>query len=334
MYINSVAQAGMTGQVQYVVLPAHSSVSQIRPVLQGQGYAGQAVPQTASPQQYQSYVVSPTQTPYQQFPYGAISKDVTSSVIQQHPRSQTPPTPPQTASPVVASQFLQQQQLTLSSQIPAQSPQQSHTSPYQQQTTSPHTPQQVMRPMVPVVIQGGRGVTMATAVGQPNPIPSQYPQPPAHVQTQYPSNQRRMYNIDRRVPKAGEMYGSEAVMQGSSLVSYGDGTIPTGYEIPGDRSQYNFQFQRYIHSCVYTHNILWVLLQEALHLGPLHMSPTRLTVPARFPLGFIWEISARFPTWDMAKDPGDEFWRQIRETANMVNHKNYHFRAYHSFGNS
>ena len=287
MYINSVTQAGMTGQVQYVVLPAHSSVSQIRPVLQGQGYAGQAVPQTASPQQYQSYVVSPTQTPYQQFPYGAISKDVTSSVIQQHPRSQTPPTPPQTASPVVASQFLQQQQLTLSSQIPAQSPQQSHTSPYQQQTTSPHTPQQVMRPMVPVVIQGGRGVTMSTAVGQPNPIPSQYPQPPAHVQTQYPSNQRRMYNIDRRVTKAGEMYGSEAVMQGSSLVSYGDGTIPTGYEIPGDRSQYNFQFQRYIHSCVYTHNILWVLLQEALHLGPLHMSPTRLTVPARFPLGFI-----------------------------------------------
>lgn len=246
MYVNSVTQAGVTGQVQYVVLPAHSSVqSQMRPVLQGQGYAGQAVPQTASPQQYQSFVVSPTQTPYQQFAYGALPKDITSSVIQQHSRSQTPPTPPQTASPVVANQFLQQQQLTFSSQIPQQSPQPSHTTPYQQQTTSPHTPQQVMRPMVPVVIQGGRGVAMATAVGQQGPIPSQYPQAPVHVQTQYPSSQRRIYNIERRAPKAGEMYGSEAVMQGSSLVSYGDGAIPTGYEIAGERGQYNFQYQRY-----------------------------------------------------------------------------------------
>ena len=33
-----------------------------------------------------------------------------------------------------------------------------------------------------------------------------------------------------------------------------------------------------------------------------------------FCLGFIWEISARFPRWEKVKDPGDEFWRQIRET--------------------
>ena len=33
-----------------------------------------------------------------------------------------------------------------------------------------------------------------------------------------------------------------------------------------------------------------------------------------FCLGFIWEISARFPRWEKAKDLGDEFWRQIRET--------------------
>ena len=33
-----------------------------------------------------------------------------------------------------------------------------------------------------------------------------------------------------------------------------------------------------------------------------------------FRLGFIWEISLRFPRWEKAKDPGKEFWGQIRET--------------------
>ena len=33
-----------------------------------------------------------------------------------------------------------------------------------------------------------------------------------------------------------------------------------------------------------------------------------------FHLGFIWEISARFPRWEKAKDPGDEIWHQIQET--------------------
>lgn len=90
---------------------------------------------------------------------------------------------------------------------------------------------------------------MATAVGQQGAVPSQYQQAPVHVQTQYPSNQRRMYNIERRVPKAGEMYGSEAVMQGAhSLMSYGDGAIPTGYEIQGERGQFNqYAYQRYVH---------------------------------------------------------------------------------------
>ena len=40
------------------------------------------------------------------------------------------------------------------------------------------------------------------------------------------------------------------------------------------------------------------------------MSPvTEINLP-----GFIREISARFPRWEKAKDPGDEIWRQIRET--------------------
>lgn len=254
VYVNSVTQAGVTGQMQYVVLPHSGMQSQVRPLIQGQTYGGQAAPQAASPQQYQGYVVSPTQTPYQQFPYGTIPKDVTSSVIQQHARSQTPPTPPQTASPALTNQYLPQQQhpqaqLTFSSQLPQQSSQQTHTTPYQQQATSSHTPQQLLRPMVPVVIQGGRGVALATAVGQQGPVATQFQQAPVHVQPQYPSNQRRIYNIDRRVPKAGDIYSSDAaIVQGShSLVSYGDGTIPTGYEIQGERGQYNqYQYQRYV----------------------------------------------------------------------------------------
>lgn len=87
---------------------------------------------------------------------------------------------------------------------------------------------------------------MAAAVGQQGPVPSQYQQTPPHVQNQYPSNQRRMYNIERRTFKTGEMYSSDAVMQGSpSLVSYGDGSISTGYEIQGERSQFNqYPYQR------------------------------------------------------------------------------------------
>ena len=34
----------------------------------------------------------------------------------------------------------------------------------------------------------------------------------------------------------------------------------------------------------------------------------------KFCLGFIWEISARFPRQGKAKDPGDESWCQTRET--------------------
>ena len=251
MYANSITQAGVSSQVQYVVLPSHSGVSQMRPVLQGQGYSGQAVPQAASPQQFQSYVVSPTQAGYQQFPYGTIPKDVT-PVIQQHSRSQTPPTPPQTASPALANQFMQQPQaqLTFSSQMPQQSSQQSHAAAsYQQQVSAPHSSQQVMRPMVPVVIQGSRSVAMAPGVGQQGTIPSQYQHGPVHVQTQFPSGQRRFYNVDRRVAKAPEMYGPDAsaVLHGSPLVHYVDGTVPTGYEIPGERGQNNqHQFARFV----------------------------------------------------------------------------------------
>ena len=52
------------------------------------------------------------------------------------------------------------------------------------------------------------------------------------------------------------------------------------------------------------------------------MSPVTRT---NFALGFKWEISARFPRWETAKDPGDEFWRQIRETKENGETQNYNF---------
>lgn len=293
MYANSITQAGVSGQVQYVVLPSHSGVSQVRPVLQGQGYSGQAVPQAASPQQYQSYVVSPTQAGYQQFPYGTIPKDVT-PVIQQHSRSQTPPTPPQTASPALANQFMQQPQaqLTFSSQMPQQSSQQSHAAAsYQQQVSAPHSSQQVMRPMVPVVIQGSRSVAMAPGVGQQGTIPSQYQHGPVHhVQTQFPSGQRRFYNVDRRVAKAPEMYGSDAsaVLHGSHVVHYVDGTVPTGYEIPGERGQNNqHQFARFVqlHLSTSSSQIWWPLFSLFFFLFFLFLLSGFDALPLRHDVG-------------------------------------------------
>ena len=34
-----------------------------------------------------------------------------------------------------------------------------------------------------------------------------------------------------------------------------------------------------------------------------------------FRLGFIWEISARFPRWDKAEYPGNEFWRKCEKAS-------------------
>ena len=43
-----------------------------------------------------------------------------------------------------------------------------------------------------------------------------------------------------------------------------------------------------------------------------------------FGLGFIWENSARFPRWEKAEDPGDEFWREfIRKTKQKMAKRNW-----------
>ena len=55
-----------------------------------------------------------------------------------------------------------------------------------------------------------------------------------------------------------------------------------------------------------------------------------------FRLEFIWENSARFPRWEKAEDPGDEFWREIRKTKTKIDGEtqpSYFFYAYHGFGN-
>ena len=52
-----------------------------------------------------------------------------------------------------------------------------------------------------------------------------------------------------------------------------------------------------------------------------------------FHLGFIWEISARFPRWEKAEDDR-ELWHEIRELSKRGETQSYNFRAYYSFGNS
>ena len=47
-----------------------------------------------------------------------------------------------------------------------------------------------------------------------------------------------------------------------------------------------------------------------------------------FRLEFIWENSARFPKWEKAEDPGDEFWREIRKTK-----QRWRNATYYGFGN-
>ena len=53
-----------------------------------------------------------------------------------------------------------------------------------------------------------------------------------------------------------------------------------------------------------------------------------------FRLGFIWENSARFPRWEKTEDPGDEIWREIRNTKQRWrNATDILLYAYHGFGN-
>ena len=82
----------------------------------------------------------------------------------------------------------------------------------------------------------------------------------------------------------------------------------------------DFAVFRLLFPCIWSNWVKRGLLAQrgSATLGPLHMSPLDWDGPViyrdEFRIGFIWEISARFPRWEKAKAPGDEFWRQIRET--------------------
>jgi len=68
------------------------------------------------------------------------------------------------------------------------------------------------------------------------------------------------------------------------------------------------------------------------------MSPAGQAGPVtgtNFRLGFTWKIWARFPRWDKAEYPGNEFWREMRESKQTCEtQKSDNVRAYHSCGNS
>ena len=72
-------------------------------------------------------------------------------------------------------------------------------------------------------------------------------------------------------------------------------------------------------------------------LGPLHMSPVDRagSLPGtNFPLGSYEKFQPGFSRLAQGQRSRGRFWHEIRETKPIWQHKNYNFRAYHSFGNS
>lgn len=227
VYVTSMTQAGVVthpGHVQYVVMPPN----QIRQVTeQNAQHPGQAtqVPQAAyiltSPPTYQHHA---TVQQYQ------MTGDA--SVMQQ-PRSQTPPTPPRTSSPVYTSHYSQPQfvvgSASHSQQMGSTHVQQPHGAHLQHQTP-PQTPTQVMRHAVPFIVPGGRAIPVNPSMvhntsggpvaQQQGPPQSMHYVNPVQVQPgQYPSGQKRPFNIDRRQPKSSDMYSTEIpiVMSGQPV---------------------------------------------------------------------------------------------------------------------
>ena len=257
VYVSSVTQGGTTPRpIQYVMYPHPSQLpmQQMRPVIHSQpvpshlvATAQQQVQQGSSPQQPAQAYVYATPPPYQQQLYYhhqyATTKDASSI---QYPHSQTPPTPPRTSSPSLSGQPYGQQQMNYTSpptqQSSMQYPQQTHTPPYPQQTP-PQPPSQTMRPVGPLVVPAGRAVAIGTA-GIPagalsqahvTHTPVQYQPGAVQVQTQYPSNQKRAYNVDRRQAKMSELYSHDGSFVPPVPMGYGE----TMGVVQGERSQYN-----------------------------------------------------------------------------------------------
>ncbi|XP_031573979.1 cAMP-regulated phosphoprotein 21-like [Actinia tenebrosa] len=259
LYVASVSQAsgsGQAGQVQYMMMPPqgmhphqplHSMVGQ--PV--HSHMVPQAMQQGTSSQQNQAFVVT-AQTPYSPSTYQptyGFSKDGT---ILQHQRSQSPPTPPQTSSPVLATPYNQSIAANSLSNQQVQNTQYHNTS---------HSQSQVLRPMVPVVVAGAHPVQVGAPVipgNQPGQMQAQggtihYPQHVVQVPAPFhPPGQNRMYNLDRRTQKSSDLYTAESAMmagQGGSamgqvaVTQYGE---PMGM-VAGERGHYTqyYQAQRF-----------------------------------------------------------------------------------------
>ena len=234
VYMSSVTQAGLAaqhGQVQYVVMP-HPGPGQLRQVTDQN--TQQAAPAAQQPQT--AYIVA-SHSSYQH--HAALQQQYQmtgdTSVMQQ-PRSQTPPTPPRTSSPVYTSHHYSQPQFVVGSpshcqQIGPTHVQQAHAPQFQQHPT-PQTQTQVMRHTVPFIVPGGRTVPINPSVMHNTPggplAKQQGPPPPMHyhvnpvqVQGQYPGGQKRPFNIDRRHAKSSDMYPAEipVVLPGQSVPS-------------------------------------------------------------------------------------------------------------------
>ena len=247
VYVTSMTQAGVVnhpGHVQYVVMPP----SQLRQVTeQNSPHAAQSSQAPMAAYILASHPTYPAHGAVQQYHMAGDG-----SVIQQ-PRSQTPPTPPRTSSPVYTSNFSQPQYIVGSSSHSQQlgsthvpHPHGAHL----HQHTPPQTPTQVMRHTVPFIVPGGRAVpvnpsimhnTSGGSATQPqgNTQPVHYVNP-VQVQGQYPGGQKRPFNVDRRHTKSSDMYSAEipVVLPGQSVPPGAAIQVAVPYGDALDRNQY------------------------------------------------------------------------------------------------
>ena len=84
----------------------------------------------------------------------------------------------------------------------------------------------------------------------------------------------------------------------------------------------------------YLKSLGWLALTYACSRCPVTASSYEPGYRDQFVLGFIWEISARFPRWAEGQWSWGRVPAQRDKKSRHAKHKNYNFRAYHSFCNS
>ena len=76
------------------------------------------------------------------------------------------------------------------------------------------------------------------------------------------------------------------------------------------------------------------MFRTAVHFFSTCQAIKGLFYRDQFRLGFKWEISVRFPRWEQAKYPRDDFWREMRKSKHVEAQKSVITFAPVSFGNS